>query len=99
MASLLGSKIQDEKSISKLERWLTQEGYPQVDRDIAFLRQLQRLRSKMAAHRKPSDYRQFLQKEIGEADAMTAVAELTRSAGRMLRSLADHFGLADFSDS
>jgi len=53
----------------------------------------------MAAHRKPSDYRDFLQKEIGEADAMTAVAELTRSASLMLRGLADHFGLADFSDS
>lgn len=95
LVSLLGTKVPDEKSIAKLERWLTQEGYPHLERDIAFLRQLQRLRSKMAAHRKPSDYRKFLQQEIGEADVMTAVTELIRSASLMLRDLAAHFKIAD----
>ena len=37
LVTLLGSKIPGEQSIGKLERWLTQEGYPEVERDIAFL--------------------------------------------------------------
>ena len=32
----LPSKVKDEKGISKLERWMSQEQYPLVERDIAF---------------------------------------------------------------
>ena len=42
---------------------MRQEHYPSVEREIAFLRRLQRLRSKLAAHRKGSDYAQVLADE------------------------------------
>ena len=52
----LPTKVENEKGISKLERWMLQKQYPFVERDISFLRRLQRLRSKLTAHRKGSDY-------------------------------------------
>jgi hypothetical protein len=55
----------DEKGISKLERWLKQSGYPEVDQTISFLRALQSVRSKGTAHRKGSDYEKELSKAIG----------------------------------
>jgi hypothetical protein len=58
--SRLPSGVSNEKSIGKLERWLRQEGYEYVDRDIKLLRDVQTLRSKVTAHRKGSDYEQSL---------------------------------------
>ena len=52
----LPNKVKNEKGISKLERWMCQEQYPSVERDIEFLRRFQSLRSKLTAHRKGSEY-------------------------------------------
>lgn len=62
----LPSKIEDEKGIGKLSRFLSIESYPEVDRDIKFLRGLQSVRSTATAHRKSSDYESRLTSVLGE---------------------------------
>jgi hypothetical protein len=92
LQSLLPDKIADEKGIGKLERWLTQENYVEVKRDIAVLRRLQLLRSRSAAHRKSSDYRKVVAPHLGGKSLTAAVAELIESGTRMLLDLAKHSG-------
>ena len=89
----LPNKVKDEKGISKLERWMRQEQYPSVERDIAFLRRLQRLRSKLTAHRKGSDYAQVLADENVNPDPIQEVATMLRDAERLLYGLASHVGI------
>ena len=89
----LPTKVKDEKGIGKLDRWMGQEGYPSAERDIAFLRRLQRLRSKLTAHRKGSDYQQVLAEENVDPDPIQEVATMLRDAERLLRSLAAHAGI------
>lgn len=64
LGPLLPIKISGEQSIGRLERWLIQEGYAHVNRDVGILRRLQRLRSKAAAHRKGSDYSNFVMADL-----------------------------------
>ncbi len=89
----LPTRVEGEKGISKLERWLRQEQYPSVERDIAFLRRLQRLRSKLAAHRKGSDYTQVLADEDVNPDPIQEVAIMLHGAERLLNDLAAHAGI------
>lgn len=84
---LLPDKRQDEKGISKLKRWLEQEGYPHVERDIQFLRNLQELRSRIAAHRKSSSYHKTLDKVFGELRGPAAIKTLFEAAFAMLAGL------------
>ncbi len=89
----LPSSLRGEKGISKLERWLQQENYPHVRRDIAFLRRVQRLRSKLAAHRKGSDYETTLADENVHSDPMREIAATLQKAERFLYDLAAHFAV------
>jgi len=72
----LESRIKDEKSIAKFERWLRQEGYEHVDRDVKLLRDVQTLRSKAAAHRKGSDYEGTLGRLLGALRGRAAIIAL-----------------------
>jgi hypothetical protein len=87
LARRLPDKIPKEQSISKLERWLTAESYPHTQRDVAFLRRLQALRSKTAAHLKGSAYDQDLAKLLGNERGEAAVRTLLQEARTMLESL------------
>ena len=89
----LPARIPEEKGISKLERWMRQEQYPSAERDIAFFRRLQRLRSKLVAHRKGSDYAQVLADENVNPDPIQEVATMLRDAERLLYGLAAHAGI------
>ena len=89
----LPSRVKDEKGISKLERWLQQENYPSTERDIAFLRRIQRLRSKLAAHRKGSDYETVLADENVNSDPIQEVVAMLQDAERFLCELAAHFAI------
>jgi len=86
----LPSRVEAEKGLAKLRRWLTQENYPFVDRDIEFLKRLQRLRSKLAAHRKGSDYAKVLQDEAVDEDPKREIILMLWSACEMIESLARH---------
>lgn len=72
----VGSKVANEKGISKLERLLVAEGYPQAERDIAFLRKVQELRSRAAAHLKGSDYQAMLTRNLGTDRGIEAIRVL-----------------------
>jgi len=69
-------RVKDEKSITKFERWLRQEGYEHVERDIKLLHDIQALRSKAAAHRKGSDYEKTLDRILGALRGRAAVIAL-----------------------
>jgi hypothetical protein len=79
----------DERGISKLERWLVQSGYPAVERDIGFLRNLQAVRSKGVAHRKGSDYEKTLTRAFGDKRGAAAATELLEDALALVRELSD----------
>jgi hypothetical protein len=78
----------DEKGISKLERWLNQAAYANADRDIKFLRDLQSVRSKGAAHRKGSDYEKALERALGAKRRAAAGNELLERSLPLLQDLA-----------
>ncbi|MEJ7631721.1 MAG: hypothetical protein WKF28_04390 [Rubrobacteraceae bacterium] len=80
----LPSRIEGEKSISKLERWLRQEEYENVDRDIKLLRDIQTLRSTATAHRKSSKYEQTLGKILGNQRGRAAIITLLDRANLLL---------------
>lgn len=84
---LLTNTIANEKGISKLRRWLEQEGYPYVERDIKFLRNLQEVRSKATAHRKGSDYEKVLERIFGHLRGPAAIKTLFDAALTMLTEL------------
>lgn len=72
----LPTKIDHEKGISKLERYLIENGYPSVQRDISYLRRVQELRSKVTAHLKGSDYDKSLSKNLGDKRGRDAIRQL-----------------------
>jgi hypothetical protein len=76
-----------------LERWLDQDAYPHTRRDIDFLKRLQRLCSKLAAHRKGSDYAQVLASENVDDDRIAEIVQMLNDSCAMLESLATHFGV------
>ncbi len=82
-----------DKGIAKLQRWMLQEQYPWAERDTVFLKRLQRLRSKVTAHRKGSDYRQVLADENVNPDPIQEVATMLQDAERLLYDLAFHAGI------
>ena len=93
LGSLLAEEIKGEQSISRLERWLSNESYAHTPRDIELLRKVQRLRSKVSAHRKGSDYSNFVTQEVGTDTHAEVVGRLMMSACQMLNDLAEHFGV------
>ncbi|WP_028656683.1 hypothetical protein [Nocardioides sp. J54] len=97
--AVLPNKIKDERSIAKLKRWLDHESYPYADGDVAVLQKVQRLRSRAAAHRKGSDYDDFLAAELGSDSLAWGFAKLLVEAIEVLIHLRAHFlpGLTDDS--
>jgi hypothetical protein len=84
----LASPIKDERSLSKLERFLNSLCYPDTMRDVAALRSIQSLRSAGVAHTRGSTYDKSLEKLglIGQS-AQTIVNRLLSDAITMLESL------------
>lgn len=90
----LGDKPADERSLAKLERYLTRESYPHLQRDIAILRAVQALRSTGAAHTRGSNYHKILGRlGLEKAAAPAIVTKLLDDASQMLDAL------GDFSDA
>jgi hypothetical protein len=91
----LPNRIENEKGISKLERFLTLEDYPNVERDIKYLRRVQELRSKVSAHLKGRDYDSVLAKNLGEARGALAIQQLLEQGVAFLRGLVAWAGPTD----
>jgi len=62
IAALAGQKMEDEKGIGKFERFLRSQRFPHVEIVIEFMRNMQKLRSTGAAHRKGREYEKALTK-------------------------------------
>ena len=77
----------DEKGIAKLARWLSQTGYPHVDRDIKTLRDLQSVRSKVVAHRKGADYDKALDRAFGPKRKAAAAQDILERTLLILEDL------------
>lgn len=88
-------KIPDEKSIGKLKRRLEAMGYPDTDRDISFLRRLQDLRSKVAAHGKSSSYESYMAKELDGGGKSDLVVELMRQGVQMMEGIVQFVSRGD----
>jgi hypothetical protein len=91
----LPNRIDDEKGISKFERFLTVEGYPHVERDIKHLRRVQELRSKVSAHLKGRDYEKVLTKNLGDNRGAQAIQHLLAEGVTFLRDLIAWVGPTD----
>lgn len=81
----------DSRSIAQLHAFLTASGYPMADRDNAYLKRLQTLRSRVAgAHSKGSDYEALLERLEVEG-AKREVIKLFGGAVDLLRDVRAHF--------
>lgn len=78
----------DEKGISKLRRFLESHSYSETDRDIALLRKIQKLRSRIAAHTSGQSGQELLASELGSLSKPDFIRQLLLDATQMLQSLA-----------
>jgi len=92
IAALGGEEVENEKGISKFERFLRSRGFPHAESVIEFMRNLQKLRSTGAAHRKGRDYEKTLIK-LGLSDhrRQEAMKHLLEQAVAALRLLKEFF--------
>jgi hypothetical protein len=92
IAKALGGALPDEKSIGKLERFLTAKTYPSMRRDVELLRLLQEARSSIVAHRKGDSFKKVAEK-VGLTKQTTpeVFSALLRRAIEMLDGLTEFF--------
>lgn len=83
------SPIKNEREIAKFERFLKEAGYAHLERDITFLRDLQRLRSKTAAHASGSDGKKYLDQVLSGKNRREYSIGLFEQAVVMLKDLAE----------
>lgn len=81
--------LKNEKGISKLKRFLEAAGYEYVDRDIALLRTIQNLRSRIAAHTSGSSGQAFLAEELDGLSKPEFIEKLMRAATKMFADLSE----------
>ncbi len=88
MDAALASPIANERSLAKLERYLTWRGYPEVNRDVGTLRAIQGLRSTGAAHARGSNYEKTLKRRgLDKQPAPVVVRALIEDAITLLGGL------------
>lgn len=80
-------RVSGERGLDKLKRFLVNNGYEYVDRDISLLRKVQQMRSRIAAHASGSGGRAFLEKELGDRSHREYVVELIEESTQMLLDL------------
>lgn len=80
-------KVEGDAGISKFKRFLAANGYAHVERDIALLRTVQRLRSKGAAHSKGATYAATLARELDGLTHTKFISSVLSRATTMLTDL------------
>jgi hypothetical protein len=84
----LPSKEADERGIAKFARWLEGQKQPKRDAHTAFLKDLQAIRSRGAAHGKGSGYEELWKRLGYEGQSLTKVFDqLLARATVMLNNL------------
>lgn len=81
--------VKNEKGISKLKRFLEANSYPYVDRDVALLRRIQNLRSRVAAHTSGSSGQAFLAEELGGLSKPDFIEKQMREAIQMFADMSE----------
>ena len=88
VTNALGGSLENEKGISKFERFLDKNNFTNHSAHISFLRDLQDLRSKGTAHRKGSQYPKIAQKfDIGKKNSADVFQDILRKAIYLLEFL------------
>ncbi|ERK53504.1 hypothetical protein HMPREF0682_2141 [Propionibacterium acidifaciens F0233] len=82
------TRVKGEPGIAKLKRFLEKTGYVHVERDISFLKGLQKLRSKTAAHVSGVSGKKYLEKELAGQGRRDYAISLFEQAVVMLKDLA-----------
>lgn len=80
-------KIENEKGLSKFERFLKKQKYAKVGRDMALLRRIQTLRSKVAAHTSGASGQQYLVNELNGSSKRDFIRDLMKQAREMFLDL------------
>ena len=80
-------RVSDERGLAKLKRFLENNEYEYVDRDISLLKKVQQMRSRIAAHASGSGGRAFLDKELGDRSHREYFVELIEESTQMLLDL------------
>ncbi|HSK73233.1 MAG TPA: hypothetical protein VK892_16155, partial [Pyrinomonadaceae bacterium] len=84
----LGSSIENEKGISKFERFLEETGFASYSSHLGFLRDLQDLRSKGTAHRKGKQYPKIAEKfGLGKKNSIDVFQDILNRAIELLKFL------------
>lgn len=84
----LGGSLENEKGISKLERFFVENSFTNYSPHISFLRDLQDLRSKGTAHRKGSQYPKIAQKfDVGKKSSIDVFESILSRANDLLKFL------------
>jgi hypothetical protein len=80
------------KGITKFERFLAEQSFPDYQAHIKFLRNLQSLRSTGVGHRKGRNYEKVAQEfGLGKKDRALIFEEMLKRGTDLLEALADHF--------
>lgn len=82
------TRVEGERGIAKLKRFFEKAGYVHGERDIDFLKKLQKLRSKNAAHVSGVNGKKYLEKELAGRSRREYAINLFEQAVVMLRDLA-----------
>jgi len=80
-------KIENEKSLGKFERFLKKQEYVEVERDMALLRHIQTLRSKIAAHTSGASGQRYLANELNGSSKPDFIRNLMKRAREMFLDL------------
>ncbi len=88
----LGPGPEDEKGISKFERFLVVKRFPETEAVVRFLRDLQYLRSSGSSHRKGSRYQKALSRlGVDPNRKPDVMSRLLEQATATLRAMRGHF--------
>lgn len=85
IGKVVGKGPEGERSLGKLQRFLEEVGYEQADEDLSLLREIQELRSRVAAHTKGSDYDKFIASKLAGMSKKELVRDLHRRSTLMLQ--------------
>lgn len=84
ITAVVGAGPTNERSLGKIERFLTDAGYTDTKDDLMLLREIQELRSKVTAHTKGTSYDAYIRGKLAGRTKKELVRDLLLSSTAML---------------
>jgi len=98
IAKELATLKEGDKGITKLEKFFSERGLDTFDSHIKFLRVLQDLRSRSAAHRKGSSYEKLIRElQMDDEGQQKVFAELLKAGCELLQYLREYLTPEDWA--